>query len=148
MTTTHSYSITTGTLQTALKARREQVKAAKEALAKIDDPYTRRRTAKEQKAARLPGFARLQFVNGSTREGAVSLRQLAAWAGTHGKNAVIAVAFTDAGVRFARGQSAVTFYLREYVPTGDRYADIAPAATLGDPIRLVAPVDGGEFVAQ
>jgi hypothetical protein len=139
------YTITVAALSAPAKARLAQCKLARETYRKQKrKPWGSRRVSGKGNAAKAAvnsEFASVTFINGTTIPGCLPVKALAQWARTFGPKAAVSITpLPDVHrVRVDCGMSRIDVHHFRGVQGG------LPPSALGPTLRLVAPVNGGEF---
>lgn len=154
------YTITRKELIAACRARSEQVKTAKAELAKATETlaskWEGRRVRREMAPRIYPAWAHVAMVNGNTYRAALPVTRLKQWAQCAPADVLeCSIApgpdNTLSQITLTAGTSSITLWGRQeldsrQIPGSGRYCRNTHATWLGDPIRLVAPAEGGAFV--
>lgn len=154
------YTISKETGAAVLRARLNQARTAREqatrqidALPAMAPDYVTKGEARRIRSEFAPltrsGFVRLQFVNGRTVETGMPVRIFAEWLKL-APSKEVGVSFVPGAVILQAVRSSIRLATRSTVPpVGNSYTarmgKPLPLESLGAPIRLVAPADGGEF---
>ena len=149
----NTYTIARETGKAIRDARLAQVRSAKKemetAIQALPSPGWETTAIKKQFAGRLRSdFVRLHFINGTVSETALPVRILAEWLKTV-PGWSIAVEITRDALILTAGVSRLRLNHWRAIPRRNSYEGNGTASigleTLGAPVRLVAPANGGEF---